>query len=461
YKSVLDADAAARAELDNIKSRMQSPDPKVRETAGADLDSFNKKMDARVTAKPEAPGPKTDGAEPTTPKPAPDAATPKPADTGATPKDTGTTPKDGATTPKPADQVGPSGKKWDDPTLTEKEFIADYRARHSDTGLSTKQLKTRFKNGERLNPETGRLKDPKAPISPEGKVRDTLPTEGPAVEKWNGYERGGSALPCFPAATLVKTPAGDRLIEDLRAGDQVVAFDFPTGAAVPSTVTRTLHNRTQFLVAIETELGKLWSTRLHPFWAVDLGRWVKGMELKAGARLRTVDGGEAVVVSTEVVCADEATFNVEVEGQHNFFVASAGVLVHNGDEKISAFESQVQTPTNIYEVREGGKVVYVGKTEHGDVRTRLLEHVDDPNSALFVPKRSKLRKAPNFPDNVFQIKGVASAPPPAGGWTPYETAVWEQHFIDKNGGKAALRNSIDAITEDKFKLYRNLHNPCV
>ncbi len=55
---------------------------------------------------------------------------------------------------------GPSGKKWDDKTLTEAEFITDYRARHPGSKLPDEKLAAHFKNGDRLNPETGRMKKP-------------------------------------------------------------------------------------------------------------------------------------------------------------------------------------------------------------------------------------------------------------------------------------------------------------
>jgi hypothetical protein len=113
--------------------------------------------------------------------------------------------------------------------------------------------------------------------------------------------------------------------------------------------------------------------------------------------------------------------------------------------------------TEIYEVRDPktGKVIYVGKSVNG-ADGRLIQHVNDPSSALYVPKDSPLRKAPNFPANVYTSEPVRS-----GNWTKYETAVWEQHFIDQHGGTSSLRNRINAITPEKFELYGKLHNPCM
>jgi hypothetical protein len=39
-------------------------------------------------------------------------------------------------------------------------------------------------------------------------------------EAWQAYLKGDrSKPPCFPAGTLVKTPEGDKAIEDLAPGD--------------------------------------------------------------------------------------------------------------------------------------------------------------------------------------------------------------------------------------------------
>jgi hypothetical protein len=56
--------------------------------------------------------------------------------------------------------VGPSGKKWSDPNLSKDEFILDYQARYPNSTLSASDLAVRFDRGQRLNPETGRLKKP-------------------------------------------------------------------------------------------------------------------------------------------------------------------------------------------------------------------------------------------------------------------------------------------------------------
>jgi hypothetical protein len=47
-------------------------------------------------------------------------------------------------------------------------------------------------------------------------------------------------------------------------------------------------------------------------------------------------------------------------------------------------------------------------------------------------------------------------------WTPFEATVWEQYYIDKNGGKKALdngRNAMEKATYDRYKKM-GIFNPC-
>jgi hypothetical protein len=45
-------------------------------------------------------------------------------------------------------------------------------------------------------------------------------------------------------------------------------------------------------------------------------------------------------------------------------------------------------------------------------------------------------------------------------WTPYEAAVWEQHFIDLYRAKGQLENAKDAINRQSYLKYRGDFNPC-
>ena len=187
------------------------------------------------------------------------------------------------------DQVGPSGKRWDDPEMTEAEFIGDYKNRYPKSTLSDAELKQRYQDGQRLNPETGRLAEPIRPIEPTG-TRENLPTEGEAFEAWQAYLKGDkSKPPCFPAGTLVKTPEGDKAIENLAPGEFVFAYDFDANCVVERPITAVHKNWTQFIVVIETEQGKLSSTRSHPYWVESESKWLRAVDIQKGMMLRLIN----------------------------------------------------------------------------------------------------------------------------------------------------------------------------
>jgi Domain of unknown function (DUF4157) len=53
-----------------------------------------------------------------------------------------------------------SHKRWDDPKLTKEEFYDDYVTKFPDTTLTQKDINAYYKQGYRLNPQTGKFKNP-------------------------------------------------------------------------------------------------------------------------------------------------------------------------------------------------------------------------------------------------------------------------------------------------------------
>ncbi|OBQ17613.1 MAG: hypothetical protein AN481_18805, partial [Aphanizomenon flos-aquae LD13] len=340
--------------------------------------------------------------EPAAKKPKPDETT------------TETSPETKIETTKPEsakliEDIGPSGKRWDDPTMTEAEFIRDYQNRYPKSSLSETDLKQYFQDGKRLNPETGRLAKPVKPIEPTG-TRENLPTQGEKYEAWQSYLNGDtSKIPCFPAGTLVKTSEGNKEIENLVVGELVFAYDFQAKLVVQKSITAVHKNWTQFIVVIETEQGKISSTSNHPYWVESENQWLRAVDIQEGMILRSINGDLLTVQSIITYESEESTYNFEVDQLHNYFVSFSGILVHNGDGNTSGFETTGTFPTDIYQVKDlkTGEVIYVGKTIQG-YDTRFEHHITDPKSAVYdyinnptskgyIPPDHPLRQSPNFP----------------------------------------------------------------
>ena len=55
------------------------------------------------------------------------------------------------------------------------------------------------------------------------------------------YEMGEGGGGCFPAGVMISTPTGDRPIESLRVGDEVLSYDYD-GKLCASRVTAVHHH---------------------------------------------------------------------------------------------------------------------------------------------------------------------------------------------------------------------------
>ena len=147
---------------------------------------------------------------------------------------------------------------------------------------------------------------------------------------------------CFPAATLISTPDGQRAIEEIREGDQVYAWNNETQQLAIRTVLVTFTRFTRELVQIRLDDGStLESTVSHPFWVVGDGWRIAG-DLREGMNLFGIDGKEHSVVSVSRRETLATVYNFEVDELHNYFAGATPVLVHNQNEIHTDFNRATQ-----------------------------------------------------------------------------------------------------------------------
>lgn len=139
---------------------------------------------------------------------------------------------------------------------------------------------------------------------------------------------------CFVGRTRVRTPSGDRKLEDLRVGDEILAWDPDTGAlAVRKVVAILAHPPTETFALDAGDAHVEGVTKSHPLWVASRSAWVEVGALALGDVLTVLErGGERV--ATRVLEAirptgrREPVFDISVEGpEHTFFADD--VLVHN------------------------------------------------------------------------------------------------------------------------------------
>jgi hypothetical protein len=130
-------------------------------------------------------------------------------------------------------------------------------------------------------------------------------------------------------------------IEDIVAGDMVMARDPETGEYGPKRVLETFrrtsdHLRLLTIRSADGEEQELRTTDEHPFWTAETG-WVSAGQLRPGQHVQQDDGAWATIVATVYEPHPEGitVYNFEVEGFHTYYVAegpgvrSPPVLVHN------------------------------------------------------------------------------------------------------------------------------------
>ncbi|MBO0918808.1 polymorphic toxin-type HINT domain-containing protein [Streptomyces laculatispora] len=143
----------------------------------------------------------------------------------------------------------------------------------------------------------------------------------------------------FLAGTPVLLADGTRrAIEDVRAGDRVLATDPADGSSAARTVTDTVSTEddkhfTRVTVVQDGRTATLTATDTHPFWLVNEGRWADAGRIATGDELRLSDGGALTVTSVSRYTQRQRTHDLTVDTTHTYYVAAGrgNVLVHNND----------------------------------------------------------------------------------------------------------------------------------
>ncbi|WP_345409067.1 RNase A-like domain-containing protein [Amycolatopsis samaneae] len=150
--------------------------------------------------------------------------------------------------------------------------------------------------------------------------------------RWSVKPRPGvpAGVPCncFPAGTPVATEHGQVPIERIAVGDRVWARDLATGRSELRGVAGLFSKHADEILTITTTATSVRVTPQHPFWVVGKG-WTDAGALRAGDRLSTRDGAEQPITAITGERGDITVYNFEVEGDHNYYITDAQLLVHN------------------------------------------------------------------------------------------------------------------------------------
>jgi Pretoxin HINT domain len=144
---------------------------------------------------------------------------------------------------------------------------------------------------------------------------------------------------CFGAGTMIRTFTGPQAIETLRVGDRVLTQSTSTGALGYRPIVGVHHNPPSPTFLIKVAGDTIVSSPFHRFWKAGKG-WVMAREIRAGDRLRLLDG------VSEVTGVDEGkvqlVYNLDVSDDADFFAGNAAALVHDNtlpDPRLVPFDA--------------------------------------------------------------------------------------------------------------------------
>ena len=170
-----------------------------------------------------------------------------------------------------------------------------------------------------------------------GDIKDDLSSlKGDIADKNGWIDANGEyhERVCFPAGTLIKTKDGYKEIQNIRPGEQVLAWNEKENELSYKAVGKTFIRKATLIYQISYEDGSFIETTWnHPFYIKDKG-WVKARDLGEGDYSLTSGSirgftKELKIVNISVDERDEQVYNFEVEEDHNYFVGESEILVHN------------------------------------------------------------------------------------------------------------------------------------
>ena len=159
---------------------------------------------------------------------------------------------------------------------------------------------------------------------------------GTAAAIGYGATKAGSKLlgtgvkACFVAGTAILTVNGLKKIEDIQAGDQVIARDVESGEKGEKEVLQTFEREVDVLVHLQIAGEEIVTTQTHPFYVEGKG-WTEAGELTEEDCVLDREGRGLAVEGIWIEEPREPVkvYNFEVEEYHTYYVGAAEVLVHN------------------------------------------------------------------------------------------------------------------------------------
>ncbi len=135
---------------------------------------------------------------------------------------------------------------------------------------------------------------------------------------------------CFLKGTLIYTPNGYVPIENLKVGEEVYSYNEKTKEIEISKLTHVFTRQVTNYLKVTLKTGTvIYVTPEHPFYDKKTETWKPIKTFKVGDKLMDEEGNEVEIFSIEEKNEEVTVYNLEVDGNHDYFVSKDNILVHN------------------------------------------------------------------------------------------------------------------------------------
>jgi hypothetical protein len=145
----------------------------------------------------------------------------------------------------------------------------------------------------------------------------------------DAYKNNPMNIVCFEGGTKVwydlKTT---KPIETIEVGDSVLSYNFNTNSLERRQVTHKFTDETTSIYELRIESTLIRVTGDHPFYVMNKG-WTKVKDLSKEDLIFCLRRKIQKIKTVRVIQKPIQIYNIEVDGNHNFFISQKQVLVHN------------------------------------------------------------------------------------------------------------------------------------
>ena len=149
----------------------------------------------------------------------------------------------------------------------------------------------------------------------------------------NGHRAGdSSAVACFKKNTKVLTNKGYVNIQDIKVNDLVMSYNMESNNNEYSKVIKTFEHKDtkDYLYKIKSKSIVIEATSKHPICIKNNQlEYIEAEKLKINDKLVDLNGNLHPIDKIEFNEIIDTFYNLEVEGNHNYYVTENNILVHN------------------------------------------------------------------------------------------------------------------------------------